>query len=189
MNKIMTIILHERTDRNEIAALLAEDAGLYIEVKSDYVSAPVESGQLLLQDFSSDDKIKLYDLLDKSSMLYEVGKNIIVVNRSAKTFNLENSFVRDSEIVDADLTPLPDGTEILIRFEIPGFLESSSRTVSYYYNVGFIPGALITVAELGIIVLGSGATFTIDNSVDCRISFSSLNSVVDDPNYNEIINP
>lgn len=196
MNKLIwTLTLHERTDRDEIGDALTADDDVRIVVLSDYTSLKAESNILHVSDFSSTEKTALYRILDKGSQLYEMSAKIVVVKKDGKTFNLEDSFVRDTEaVVKVDRTVLPDETPIKLRLEIPGFASNNFRELELLYNSDFSTEAIGLADELGISITGNGAEFTIDNSVECKISFHAPDGleasyVIDFPEAKDVIAP
>lgn len=192
----MTITLHERTDRDEIGDAIALGDDKTIVVLCDYTDLKAASNILNIDtDFGPGEKPGLYMLLDKASALYEGASYIFVVQKTSKTFNLGNSFIRDVETVaKPGLTPIPDDSVLKVRFEIPGFASNNFREIDLLYNGAFDSGDVALVAEIGIVLTGDGLEFTIDNAVECKVSFSRpsgavLEYVIDFPEYNDIIAP
>lgn len=170
MSNIMKVSFPQRIDSDKLSAMLTAEIPAEIEVTSDYIGNLPAT--VLVNDFASDEIEAFIKVLDKLTASAEVGKYIFSIEKTGKVINLENSFFRDSEIIPKPKTAIPDGSTIIIRFEIPGFEINDFREIPLYFNTNFNPADLLVLEEIGITLTGNGSEFEISNAVECKLSFS-----------------
>lgn len=190
----MQIILDKNIDRDVIAAAVSLGSFL-VQVKNEYVTGASEEFDVDIADFDATFLEAFKKTVDK--MTFPVAEDAIVwkIEKTAKTFNLENSYVRDALASGKGASALDDGMPIKVRFEIPGFSVNNFRVIDLWYNTDFNPTDIDLLDEIGITLSGNGSEFSIVNVIDCKISFSRPTSgvsevyIIDNPYTNEIITP
>jgi hypothetical protein len=179
MNDIV-MTLNKKIDRTTI------NADTSIEYVNNYASDLAGSQVFKYSDLSTDEKESLNVVLDKLSFTAESSAIVFNVNRTAKTFDLSDSYVRDAQSTETPLTAVTDGQSLLVRFEVPGFTVNTVREISLFYNEDFLTTDLDDLAEIGITITGNGESFTIDNDRECRVTFLKPELVVDDYIINDV---
>lgn len=191
MSKIQ-IILNGHVDRNTIIDALASDDGIYIvEVVANYAGIS-ETFNLDINDLDATNQEAFYKTLDNATALIEADALVWKIAKDGKTFNTEGSFIRDAVSTAGTLTVLEDGTPLKLVFEIPGFVVNTAVEIDLWYNQDFNPTDISALAAIGIDLTGNGSEFTIDNAVDCKLSFKKPTGatevyVIDYDLANEII--
>lgn len=107
------------------------------------------------------------------AVTFAVHENALVwkITETSKTFNLENSYVRDGLSTAGTLTALDDNTQIKARFEVPGFLGPTLVEIDVWYNAPFNPADIASLAAVGIAITGDGKAFTVANKTEFKLSF------------------
>jgi hypothetical protein len=187
------IILNGHVDRPDIIAALAADSSYEVEVVDNYVS-PETSYVLDIFDLDATNKEAFYKTLDNANHLIEEDGLIWKIQRSGKTFDLNDSFVRDAVSTDGTLTKIPDGTPLKARFEIPGFVTNTVVEIDLWIAEAFNPTDLTALEAIGVEITGDGGYFEITNTVDCKVSFSKPTAatelyIINDPDSSTIITP
>jgi len=187
------IILNGHVDRPDIIAALAADSSYEVEVVDNYVS-PETSYVLDIFDLDATNKEAFYKTLDNANHLIEEDGLIWKIQRSGKTFDLNDSFVRDAVSTDGTLTKIPDGTPLKARFEIPGFVTNTVVEIDLWIAEDFNPTDLTALEAIGVEITGDGGYFEITNTVDCKVSFSKPTAatelyIINDPDSSTIITP
>jgi len=132
-------------------------------------------------------------VMDACSWVVEEDAFIWKIEKTAKTFNLESSYMRDVESTGGSLTAIADATPLVVVVEVPGFATARTAELSLWYNEPFDSGELDTIRDtLNVLITGDGAEFTIDNEIDCKIYFKKPTGVtdvyvIDNPYHDEII--
>lgn len=178
MSKIK-IILQGTVTRGEIDAILAAIHTYPIAVVNNYKADKSEVYTLELNDLYPTSIDSFYTVLDSASFLLEENASIWKFVQTGKTFNLENSFVRDILSTALPLKGLTAGTALKMRVEIPSFTENGFREIDLWYNQDFNPADVALLAEIGVVLTGNGAEFTIANDTECKVSFSKPTGVTD----------
>lgn len=173
------IILNGHEDRVSITDILTAVSSYEVEVVNKYADTGIEIYTLDLDDLGSTELEAFLNVVDNTNWLFEEDAYIWKVERSGKTFNLNNSFIRDTVATDGTLTKIPDGTALKTRFEIPGFEVNSFRDIDLWIAKDFNPTDLDLLAEIGITITGDGGYFTITNDTACRVSFSIPSGTTD----------
>lgn len=188
----MKVILDKYIDRDNLAAAIA--LGSYeVEVVNEFAAGLSETYIVDVADFDSAYKEAFYKSIDK--MTFPIAENALIwkIEKTGKTFNLQNSYVRSELTSGKGSVDLDDGVPLIVRFDIPGFVTSSFREIVLWYKNDFDPADVTLLTEIGIDLTGNGSEFTIDNAVECKVSFSRPISgvsevyIIDYPNEREII--
>jgi len=187
------IILNGHVDRPDIIAALVASSSYEVEVVDNYVS-PETSYVLDVFDLDATNKEAFYKTLDNANHLIEEDGLIWKIQRSGKTFDLNDSFVRDAVSTDGTLTKIPDGTPLKARFEIPGFVTNTVVEIDLWIATDFNPTDLTALEAIGVEITGDGGYFEITNTVDCKVSFSKPTAatelyIINDPDSSTIITP
>lgn len=178
MSKIQ-IIFNGHEDRVSITDILTALSSYEVEVLNKYADTGVETYTLDLDDLGGTELEAFLNVVDNTNWLIEEAALIWKVERSGKTFNLNNSFIRDAISTDGTLTKIPDGTPLKGRFEIPGFVENTVVDIDLWIAEDFNPTDLAALAVIGITITGDGGYFTIANDTACRVSFSVPSGATD----------
>ena len=157
--------LNKKIDRTSI------NSETTISFENNYSDDAPATESLKYSDLSTDEKEALNVVIDRLSFSTEANAFVFNVIRTAKTFDLSESFVRDTPSTAGTLTVVPDGQSLVVRFEVPGFTENTLREISLFYNQDFLTTDLDDLAEIGISITGDGEAFTIDNDRECRVTF------------------
>lgn len=169
MSSILKITFYERNDADDISKKISDSVPMEIEIENNY--AELRESSLSVNGLDSATLAALYKLTDACSYTFEDGGYVFVVRMSGKGFDLTDSYIRDAADIVKPMPAIPDGTPLMVRFEIPGFGENSFREIPAYYNTAFDPMDLISLSEIGISLTGDGSAFTVTNSTDCRVGF------------------
>jgi hypothetical protein len=190
----MQIVFEKYFDRDDVLA--AMDAGDFeVTMVQQFVVGETEESVVNISDFDAIYLEAFLKTIDKFT--YSISENAIVwkIAKTAKTYNLEGSYVRSALVSGVAIGVLEDGVPLRVRFEIPGFTSSNSREIDLWYNDAFNPTDLDLLAEIGISLSGNGAEFTIANNVDAKVSFrkptgvTGVSYIITDQYANEIIAP
>jgi len=180
MSNIVTITLNEKIDRQFIDDCIANDIPIDIEVINLY-APELEATQIVsINDMDSTQLEAFKVVMDQLTFGLENEALIWNIERSIKAFFLAKSYVRTAE--DTSTTPddIPDGSAIIVRFEIPGFETNKIFDLSLWYNQDFSPTELTDLEDqLQITVTGNGLTFNVASESDFRISFIKPEIVTD----------
>jgi len=157
MNKIL-FTYRSRIDRADVdasAEFNIDSAPTYID--TDEVEIDINSlGAPVIEAFKK--------VMDACTWIVEEDALIWKISKTGKTFNLENSYIRDAEDTTGPLTAIPDATPLIVVVEIPGFTEGRSMELSLWYNDDFDSGELDAIRDqLNVVITGNGSEFTIDN--------------------------
>jgi hypothetical protein len=172
MTKVLKITMQSRLDSPTIDNAILNIEPLEIEFINEYSGNLDATSIVSINDLVSGDLTNLKGFLDFLTIAIEPSAFIFTILLSAKTFNLQDSYVRDVKNTSGVLTVIPNGTPILVRFEIPGFNGNQIFDVTLWYNQAFSPTELTSLRDaLGIIVSGNGLEFTISNTNVCKVSF------------------
>jgi hypothetical protein len=173
------IVLNGHVDRQTIIDALAASSSYIIDVKNYFSNDAAEDFTIDIADLSSLQKEAFYKAIDIA--YFEIEENAFVwkIVKTPKTFNLENSFIRDRLSTETGVTPIADGTPLKVRFETAGFLTNPYVEIDLWYNDDFDPLDVTALADIGINITGNGAEFTIDNAAECKVSFSKPSGVTD----------
>jgi len=187
----MTIVFLRNTDRKLIEDAIT-DTSFPIVVENKFYSDGPASYTVEAADFDATYQEALKKVVDKVLFPLQSAALVWKMVKSSRTYNLENSYVRDAVSTETPLTALTDETQLKVRFEIPGFSSSNYREIDLWYNDDFNPTDLDLLAEIGISLSGNGAEFTIHNDIECKVSFSKPTAsteiyIIDDIYYNDII--
>ncbi len=192
MSKLQ-ITLNNQVDRAVIDADIALD-GFAIAVINSFYPEGLATVTIDAADFDGTLLEALKKVVDKAVFSLEENAYVWKIERVSKTFNLNDSFIRDVLSTEPILTKIPDGEPIKARFEIPGFASDNFREIDVWIAEDFAPGDLALLAEIGITITGDGGYFTITNSVECKVSFykpvsAIVGYVIVDPNAQTVIAP
>lgn len=192
MSSRIQIVLNGQVNRADIIAALTADSSYEVEVLNNYVPNDTDMYVLDLNDLDATNKEAFYKTLDNATHLIEADALIWKIKRTAKVFDLNDSFLRDAVSTSGTLTKIPDGTPLKARFEIPGFEVNTIHEFVFWIAEDFNPTDLTALDAMGITVTGDGGYFEIDNLTDCKVSFSVPSGVtdvyiIDDPNANQVI--
>lgn len=166
MSKVK-IVFEGHVDRDAIITALTIDSSYLIDV----VAPDGSVSSIELNDLDSTNKEAFYKTLDNATYLFEADAFVWKIKTVDKTFNLDNSFVRDAVSTGPTLTSLTDGTPLKVTFETPGFLTNTAVEIDLWYNQDFNPTDIAALAAIGIDLSGNGLEFSIDNTIECKISF------------------
>lgn len=188
----MKVIFDKYVDRDNVAAAIALGS-FEVAVVNAFTDEVGENFTVDVADFDSTNKEAFYKTIDQ--MTFPIAENAVIwkIEKTSKTFNLENSYVRSELTSGKGSSDIDDGVPLKVRFDIPGFVTSNFREIDLWYNTDFNPTDIDLLAEIGIDLTGNGSEFTIDNAVECKVSFSKPTSgvsevyIIDYPNNNEII--
>lgn len=178
MSKLADITLVRHIDRGAFTVGLTADSMM---VLNDYAPELDAEKSVKLSDFSVDELEGFFKVFDYLTYQFEAGALVwrVAYNESVKTFTLTDSYIRDA-VSTATLTPLVDGTPILVRFEVAGFTSNAFVEIEALYNEAFDPADVTLLEEnLGIVLTGDGGMFTISNAVECRVSFRKPDASAD----------
>jgi hypothetical protein len=179
MNSKMRITLSKRIDRADITAILAIPDSMNITVINEYYGDGSADAVIDLGTLSSARLEAFCKVIDNSTYSLEAGALIWKIKLASKTFTLDSSYVRDRLATDGTLTAIPDGTPLKVRFEIPGFETATYREIDLWYNTTFNPTDVASLLDIGIVLTGDGSEFTIDNSIECKVSFRKPTGTTD----------
>jgi hypothetical protein len=191
MSNRIQIVLNGHVDRADIIAALSADSSYIVDVVDNYVN-PETVLSLDIFDLDATNKEAFYKTLDNANHLIEADALIWKIVRDGKIFSLNSSFVRDAVSTDGTLTKIPDGTPLKARFEIPGFVTNTVVEIDLWIAEAFNPTDLTALDVIGVSITGDGGYFTIDNTTDCKVSFSVPSGatdlyIIDDPESATII--
>lgn len=167
----MTIIFDKYEDRDSILAAIA--LGSYkVKMQNAFITGAPEDIIVDVVDFDSTYREAFLKTVDQ--LLFTTCENATVwkVARDAKTFNLENSYVRSALVSGVATGVLTTGVPLRVKFEVPGFLTSLQREIDLWYNDDFNPVDVAALDEIGVTLTGNGSEFTIANLVETKVSFS-----------------
>ena len=190
----LKLIYSGHIDRKIIEAALAVPGPYYIDVVNNYATESAQNLLLNAADLDSTDLEALLRVIDNATFPMEEDAYIYKVLYTSHNFDMEYSYVRDAISTDGLLTAIPDGSAIMITFEIPGFEISQSRTITAWYNQAFDPDEMDALAEIGISLVGDGTKFLMVNEIECKVSFNKPELVteayvIDYNNVNQVILP
>ena len=169
----IVIQLNTKIDRKTI------HADTTIDIVNNYASEALPLNTFKYSDLSGSEKEALNEVLDKLTYETEGGAIVWNVFRTDKIFDLRSSYVRDAQSTETPTTDIPDGTAMMVRFEVAGFVENTYREVSLWYNEDFLTPDLDALAEIGITITGNGRDFEITNNLPCKVSFIKPGAVSD----------
>lgn len=169
MSKIQ-IILNGHVDRDSITAAITDFGSYVLEVVDNY-SDNATTYNLDIKDLNGTNKEAFYKTLDNATYLVEQDAFVWKIVKSSKTFNLEQSYVRDVVSTSRVLTALTDGVPLKLVFETPGFESNTSTEIDLWYNQVFNPVDIAALAAVGIVLSGDGAEFSFTNTVPCKLYF------------------
>lgn len=169
----IVIQLNRKIDRTTI------HADTTIDVVNNYASEGLPLNTFKYSDLSGPEQEALNVVLDKLTYETEGGAIVWNVVRTDKVFDLRDSYVRDDQSTELPLTDVPDGSALIVRFEVAGFIENTFREVSLWYNEDFLTPDLDALLEIGITITGDGASFEITNDLQCKVSFIKPDAVSD----------
>ena len=167
------ITVNKKIDR----ALINDDT--QIVFVNNYMPDSVLNVDFKYSDLSTDEKESLNKLLDFASFSIESDAIVFIVKRNEKEFDLSSSYVRDVKSTASPLTELTIGQSLLVRFEVPGFLQNTVREISLFYDEDFLTTDLDLLDEIGITLTGNGKVFEIENAVECKVSFLKPEIITD----------
>lgn len=166
MSRAVQIILNNRIDAVDI------DNTDVVLFQQNYSSVILNENEIAVSALTTPEKDALTLLLDRLTYSIETDAYVWKVVRTGKTFSLENSYFRNAE----DTTTLGEvalNTPLLVLVEFPGFESNFVFELSLWYNNDFLTTQLEDLRDRGVIVTGNGKEFTIDNTVDIRLSFAN----------------
>ncbi|RZJ33718.1 MAG: hypothetical protein EOO51_12565 [Flavobacterium sp.] len=168
MSKIQ-IILNERLDRERIDDTLPSP--LYIEVINNYYPDGSASAIIDANDLGISYLEALKKVIDQASYEFEADAFVWVIAKTAKTFDLSGSYIRNQLPTAKPYDGIADGMPLKVRFDKPGFETNSYLEIDLWYNMDFNPADVSALAAFGIDLTGDGSEFTIDNAIECKVSF------------------
>lgn len=171
----MELRLTNRLDNTIITAATT----LPITLVQEYSNGISESVVVDVKAFSGTEVTAFALVMDALTINLEQDAKIFTITETAKVFNLENSYVRSAKSTAGTITAIPTGTPLIVQIETPGFTVFNVFELSLWYNQVFNPTELSALRDLGIIVIGNGAEFTVDNSVQCRVYFKKPDAIRD----------
>lgn len=171
----MNIVYNQRIDRENIA----DATVMEVAVAYNYSTAIVANETVDLKTLGSTDLEKFCKVIDYATFLVEENAFIWKIKRSAKVFDLTDSYVRDAESTATPLTAIPNAKPLKVLFEIAGFASNRTLEMSLWKGNSFLTGELNDLRDAGIIVTGNGNSFEVENTIETRISFVKPSGVTD----------
>lgn len=133
-------------------------------------------------------------VMDAATFKFMASSIFYIIIQNGLSFDLSQSYVRDTIATDLPKDALVNGQEIIARFEIPSFSGTQYREIVLYYNSVLNPVELAALEQIGILLTGNGSAFSIAISFETKISFTKPSYVLDNyaidfNNVNQITYP
>lgn len=163
----MQIILNKYTDFQ----MITDDFKISSNVNVNAVN------EIEYQNLTDAEKINFVQFLDNTTFRIFENALIFKVNVDNKNFTMLDSYRRVSQSTKVAQENLLPETAILARFEVAGFSGNIVREIIFFYGYEIDSSAIALLATIGLIISGTGANFTIQNTVPFRVVFMKPTSV------------
>lgn len=172
MSNKIEIKFNERVDRE----IIDEETVFNIQIVN---QSPEDAYELDVNALGSTEIEAFKKVVDFCSHKFEEDGFVWIVGLTGKTFDLSNSYVRNSVSTERPLTEMTASKPLIVRFEIPAFGVFRIVDLSLWYGDDFLTPELDELVDNGITVTGNGTEFTIDNTVECKVHFIKPTAVTD----------
>jgi hypothetical protein len=164
--------MQSRLDAPTIDDAILNLEPLTIEFVNEYAGSLDATTSIVINDLLSGDLASLKTIIDLLTIEIENDALLFNLSLDGKSINLEDSYIRNIKDTSGVLTPIANGTPLIVRFEIPGFDASKTYDLTLFYNQAFNPAEITELeVQLGIFVTGNGAKFTFRNEAQCKVNF------------------
>jgi len=173
MSNVVQISFFNVVDRVGIES----DTVYNIDVIDNYVNNTTTVIDINALDSTTKEAFK--KVFDELTFAFNEDAFIFNIDLSVKTFDLSNSYERTSKDTTGPLTDFTAGLPYELTFETPGFGTFYTKTISAWYDQDFLLDDTEELRLMGIVLTGNGKTFTISNTVQCRVAFTKPSVVTD----------
>lgn len=170
MSNKMQIVFNGFVDRTFVENAIADGGELWIDVFNNFNEEQTQTFNL--GELNPTELEGFLSFLDYATMTFQGNAVIWIIETTAKNFDLSQSYVRVDTTTERPLTPVDAATPLKVRFDVPGFAANNFREITLWYAEDFDPDDLLLLEEIGITLTGNGTSFSIENIIDCKVSFS-----------------